>query len=167
VGKNAKVIVGQPNGDSRTQYNLKQAHTRNDNETTQRIMVLEGRPALIATGKSIPVKEYSTIIAGGVVHDRTTTRYEDATTGFYARARLHGDRVTIEISPHMKQLRNTGKGFDIQYADTVISGQLGEWLAVGGNIDNRSTAGNGLTRHYKTRGESQNQIYLKVEELKN
>ncbi|PLY16780.1 MAG: hypothetical protein C0631_02365 [Sedimenticola sp.] len=166
VGKNAKVIVGQPTSNDGVRFNVKDVRTRNHLDSTQKIMTLEGSPAFIATGQSVPVKEHSTHFSRGTFHDSTSIRYEEATSGFYALPRLHGDRVTIDITPHMKKPQESSKGFDIQSASSVVSGRLEEWIPLAGSSGNSSRFGSGVSRNRTTLSSDDRQIYLMVEEVR-
>ena len=127
-------------------------------------MATEGKPAFIATGKSIPITEQSTYISRGRIRQDTTTRYRDATGGFYVIPQLNGDQVTLRISTHMDKPEQDGS-FDIQRVDTAISGRLGEWIPIGG-VDEGSNQSGGSTLHrYSTTNQDDRQIYLLVKEV--
>ena len=166
VGNNAKVIVGQPKGDNGIQYRLKQSDTKALGAVTQQIRTLEGRPAFIATGQSVPIKERSRVIVQGRIYDNTSTRYEDATTGFYALPRLQGNRVTLEISPHRREYNSGDRHFETQQASTVVSGRLGEWIQIGGVNSRVDQSRSGISRSHSTQISSDQQIFLRVDEIR-
>lgn len=129
--------------------------------TIQSIRVLEGNPAYIAVGQSIPIRG-STGADG-----REYVEYRDVVTGFYATPRVRGQRVTVALSTSADTVSNRVSGAArIQRADTVVSGELGEWIEVGsisGTGDNQET---GIIFFRSNRSDSQRTIYLKVDEVR-
>ena len=60
----------------------------------QTFRVIEGEPAFIATGESVPIQVQN---AGGNTQGRPV-EYHNVVSGFYAVARLQGDRVTVQLA---------------------------------------------------------------------
>jgi len=166
IGEHVTVEAGDNTKNNSLRLRARTHHTRRDHDITQHIQTLEGKAAFITTGKLIPIQEQSTYISRGKIHQQQTTRFQDATTGFYVTPRLNEDRVTLQISPHMNQATKTNGTLEIQQAHTTLSGQLGEWIAVGGAQQNSNQRGTGLTRYRSTQTEDNSQIYLLVEEIK-
>jgi type II secretory pathway component HofQ len=166
IGEHVTVEAGEKANSNTLRLSARTRHTRRDNDISQHIQTLEGKAAFIATGKIIPIQEQSTYIARGRIHQQQTTRFQDATTGFYVTPRLNEDRVTLQISPHMHQATRPNGTLEIQQASTTLSGRLGEWIAVGGAQQSSNQHGTGLTRYRSTQNESNSQIYLRVEEIK-
>jgi hypothetical protein len=167
VGKQGKVIVGEPIGagdESRIRYQIQRSTTRSHRDITQTIQVLEGHPAFIASGKAFPIKEHSTVIAGRVVHRQRTTRYREATTGFYVIPYLQGSQVNLYISPHRQQPGPLPGTFDVQYADTVVSGSLGEWILVGSTATTGNDRNSDILSRHKATSADESAIYLLVQE---
>ncbi len=164
VGKDAKVAVGQKGPEGVRVY-ARSAGTRSDLNATQQIRTVEGKAAFIASGQSVPIEEETTYAAGGVLHHQTTTTYHDATTGFYVVPRLVGDRVTLEISPHMERPGTRYGEYEIQQAHTVVSGRLGEWITIGGTTQTGGTEQSDILRSASTRGREDRTIQLLVEEI--
>lgn len=94
------------------------------------VRVTEGTEAYIETGQQIPFVSGAWVgpigVAGGV-------EYRATTTGFYVVPRVRGESVVIEVSP-FKNSRSDASGGNIntQSASTTITGQVGEWLLIGG-----------------------------------
>jgi len=107
------------------------------------LRISEGSEGYIETGESIPYFSGSYwrggrhgLVGGGV-------DYKDINTGFYVLPRIHGEQVTMDVSPYKQsQSRQRGGDIETQSASTRITGQLGEWLAIGGIT--------GQTRRYNT-----------------
>jgi type II secretory pathway component GspD/PulD (secretin) len=112
----------------------------------QRIQVLEGGRAFIASGRSTPI------------FDGSVTR--ETATGFEAVPRLFGDRVQVEIVQRRESLeRQSG-------LSTTVSARLGEWFEVGGTTEDAARRDRGLLSERASRGAESRRVWLKVEELR-
>jgi type II secretory pathway component GspD/PulD (secretin) len=164
LGKDIRVTAGENPPDDGVRYRIHSTNTRNKMDSNQHVRTLEGRPVFITTGRSVPITEATTTIAGNVVHQQQTTRYKDVTTGFYATPRLQGDRVILAISSHMEREGHEHRSYDIQRTNTTVSGNLGEWISVGGTSNSGSGENQGLLHNRSTRDSDEHSIYLLVEE---
>ena len=164
VGKNTKIIVGRPTDEDSVKLTARKSTTRSDLDVTHRVQTLEGYPAFIATGKAVPIHSYRRYRGSPYPGGELSTQYRNVTTGFYVTPRLNGDRVTLEVSPHMERLGRMERTFDIQRASTVVSGSLGEWIAIGGTARSGGGDGTGIARSVTTRNRQQRDIFIRVEE---
>jgi hypothetical protein len=107
-------------------------HTRRDQDVTQKVQTLEGSPAFINTGRSVPIHNYS----AGRRARGSYTYYRDAVTGFYVVPRLNGDQITLAIHQRATTPSHDypqhDMQFELQEAQTVVSGRLGEWITIAG-----------------------------------
>jgi hypothetical protein len=165
VDKHAKVIVGNPGNDNTVRYQIRDSQTKSNLDATHRLQVLEGHSAFIATGQSVPIPEQTTTINNNTVHQQITTRYKNVTSGFYVIPRLNGEQVTLEISPQMNRPGSRQGNYDIQQAQTMVSGKLGEWIAIGGINQQVRQANQGLLRETQTINRDDRSIELLVEEI--
>lgn len=133
---------------------------------SQQVQVVEGGRAFINVGTSVPVPLREVLMGPGGAVVSETVVYRDIGTGFYAEPQLAGDNVTLTISPTHDTPGRYGPGSaNIQRLTTTVSGRLGEWIDLGGSVEERSGESSGLTR-YSTRGESRGRrVQLRVEEL--
>jgi len=156
------VNVGVESDDSQANVRVWSTRGRDDEVGVQRVQTTEGQEAFIQTGQSVPVGER--VITYGTVAD--TVRYQDVSTGFYVTARVSGDAVSLEVSPHSARLSPQGGGrIDYQAASTVVSGRLGEWIPLGGSQEDGTSSGRGTV--YSTRRDANvnRAILVKVTEL--
>jgi hypothetical protein len=65
----------------------------------------------------------------------------------------------------MNRFNKANNTLEIQQANTIVSGQLNEWIAVGGSVQNPKQRSTGLTHYQSTKTEENRQIYLLVEEI--
>ena len=143
---------------------VRSAETR---ETLQTVQVLEGNRAFIAVGQSIPGQNHATVTAGGVVAGNDYTEYRDVVTGFYATPRVRGDRVTVALSTSADTVRGRETGAaQIQRANTIVSGRLGEWIEVGSVSQSADKRETGIISYNSGASADQRRIYLKVEEVR-
>lgn len=81
--------------------------------------------------------------------------------------RVNGEQVTLSISPQRERLDPTGGGaIDTQSVQTTVTGQLGEWIDLGGvNQGYRDESEVNLTptRRYGTEARG---LFVKVEEIR-
>lgn len=167
--RSGKVVTTVGRDDPREQAGAEVRITRTDalrdDRNTQQLQVLEGTPAFIEIGESVPVAEPGFILAPQPIIYNSIS-YKDLTTGFSVLPRVHDDEVTVEITPHRAVLSREGGGkIDIQASHTTVSGKLGEWLDLGGAVQRQSSAEGGIV--YSTRGLSseQSRVLIKVEKL--
>jgi hypothetical protein len=96
-----------------------------------------------------------------------TTEYRDANTGFYATPRVSGEVVTLDLAPRQQRFSGLPSDRRVETAGitTQVSGQLGEWIRVGGSSTaNRSDTSGPLT--WGTRSdEASYSVWVKVEEV--
>lgn len=166
TGKEARrgrgLNVGVDSGDAQANVRVWGTRGRDDAVGIQRIQTTEGQEAFIQTGQAVPVGERFN--AYGAVAD--TVRYQDIGTGFYVTARVSGDAVSLEASPHSARLSpQGGGGIDYQAASTVVSGRLGEWILLGGSQEDGTFSESGTV--YSTRRDENidRAILVKVTEL--
>lgn len=126
------------------------------------VRVTEGTEAHIETGEKIPYFSGTNwIVPKGVVGG---IEYRDVATGFYVLPRLHGDKVTLQVSPFKNSRSNTGGGnIETQHASTTISGPIGEWLLIGGVTEQLKRSQSGIGTQISTQGRNNEGIWIKVD----
>lgn len=144
---------------------IRSTNTRRDTDFLQRIQTLEGRAAYIATGQSVPIHEPSVQVHGNRVYAQDRVYYRDATTGFYVIPWIHGESVTLTLNQHADQSGTGDQQLTLQHAETSLSGQLGEWLVVGGSQESGSNRTTGLDKMTRTRDRDERHIELRVTEV--
>lgn len=140
--------------------------TRDEGAVLQQVQTLEGRAALIRTGESVPVGERYVVVGPAGAGPADTVRYLDVTSGFWVLPRVSGDQVTLEVSPYSARLAERGAGVvDVQRAETVVSGRLGDWIVVASTAHTEASASAGVAHSTRRRGELGRLILVRVEEL--
>ena len=133
----------------------------------QMVQTIDGGQAFIQIGRSLPLPMRQLIVGPGGAIVNETVVYRDIGRGFYASPRVNGQRVTLEISQQSESLEGNHPraGISQQRLSTTVSGQLGEWIELGGG--GRQSAGNqGGSFSISTSDARDNRaIWLMVEEV--
>jgi type II secretory pathway component GspD/PulD (secretin) len=106
---------------------------QSDDLNTFRVQGVEGQPSFIQAGTSVPI-QYRTLtgVPGNYAY-ADAIEYRDATSGFYVLPRLHGDQVTLLVSPFMSDvIPGRVPSFEVQNVETTATGRIGEWIPLGG-----------------------------------
>lgn len=164
VGNDAKVVVGRAEPGSSVRYRVRGGSIQSNRDIVQRLQVLDGHPAFIAVGRQLPVEIYHTEGHPSDINGGRNTIYQPATTGFYILPRTTGDRVTLQVSPHMVR-QQQGQGFDFAQASTLLSGRLGEWLSLGGTTGSGYAGDRRIGTNAGSADRQDTAISLRVEEL--
>ncbi|WP_373184858.1 secretin N-terminal domain-containing protein [Halopseudomonas sp.] len=155
------IIVGDPGVTN--QARIIRRETRGRNDGVRQITANEGYPVLIQSGKSVPLTTTTTDAYGRILQQ---TQYQDVTQGFYATVRLNGDQATITLSANNNRLNSDDdRVIDVQQADTVVTGRVGEWITVGTLGDTARSNNQDIGQRLRTRNENEGSIRLMVERL--
>ncbi|MCZ6803214.1 MAG: hypothetical protein O7D86_04580 [Proteobacteria bacterium] len=167
IGNEGTIIQGSDSNGNVIRYRHLQTRSRIEDRNVFRIQILEGNPAYITTGQSVPVPSQTTVVTGGAVVVQDGVEYRDVTSGFYVLPRLQGDNVTLLVSPQLSRVDpHQSAVFDIQNIETTVSGRPGEWMTVGGATQHFSSDNKRNTISTKRRGQEQHTVLIKVEEIK-
>jgi hypothetical protein len=148
-------------GDSAVRGSVASTHRRLSDKPVHQLRVSEGSPGYIETGETIPFFSGATWMGG---RQHTGVDYRDVTTGFYVLPRVHGEQVTLEISPHKDALSRSHAGaIDTQRASTRITGRLGQWIAIGGVTEETSRSTTGIGTHRSTQSRSSDSIWIRAD----
>lgn len=134
----------------------------------QQIQVLEGSAAFIEIGQSLPVAE-RTVEGGGIVDPRlyNSITYKNVTTGYSILPRVNGSTVTLEIAPQRATPSAQGGGsIDITQMHTTVSGKLGEWIDIGGAVQEQSADSSEILSSTRSLRNEEHHVFVKVEEVK-
>jgi len=153
--------------DSNIRYRTLNSTSRTDDRNTFRVQTLEGQPAYINQGQSIPVGSSTTVITENGVVVNQSTDYYDVGSGFYVLPRLNGDQVTLLAATELSSIKPDGHATTrVQGLETTVTGRLGEWMELGG-IDqsfNRGRRQNFTSSNIH--GQELRTILIKVDEIK-
>ena len=151
-----------------------------DERVDQTVQVLEGNPAQISVGQSVPITAQSVTrsVFGATVSEGVT--YRDVQTGFFVIARLNGERVSLEIN-QVAQTVGSGSGlarrtapevsgqpapqFSGQRISSQLAGRLGEWIDLGGTSQDASASRDRVYSSTQAARRDNRRVWVKVDEL--
>ena len=138
-----------------------------DDRNTFKVQALEGRPAFINQGQSIPVDSSTAYVTQhGVVVNQSTDYYETG-SGFYVLPRLNGNQVTLLAATDLSRVQPGGHPTaNVQGVETTVTGKLGQWMELGG-ID--QSFNHGARQNFSSssvRGQELSTVLIKVDEIK-
>lgn len=163
----AGATVQGSRGDDRVRARVLDTRSKDGGHSVQTVQVLEGNAAFIRVGESVPIQNRTTVIGPGGAAISENTEFRNVEQGFYAQPRVNGDRVTIQISAQRDAVldRNTG-ATRIQRVGSVVSGRLGEWIELGGVVENADRVDSGTVTYRSGSSTDQRRTFLKVDELR-
>lgn len=133
----------------------------NSGSHTSQVRTLDGREATIHMTLKIPIVVPRVDHFGfGHSHSQSVS-FQNVTTGFRVLPRSNGDRVTLSVQPQLSSLQPGG--IQVQQTSTTVSGRLGEWIEVGGLVQESSGESSGILQWRQGREKEDRSIYLKVE----
>lgn len=140
--------------------------TLGEADRSERVQTIEGHPAFIRSGESVPVPTWQAYGGGPLPFVERGIAYRDAVSGFYVTPRLAGDEVVLEIARHAVQ---AGPGDPPVFAGQEVAATLrvrpGEWVTLGSVSGSAVQNRRGITGHYATRRASDTTIEVMVEVL--
>jgi type II secretory pathway component GspD/PulD (secretin) len=143
--------------------NIASTRGRLQDNPVHQLRVTEGSAGYIETGQSIPYFSGARWLAPGAVAGGID--YRDVTTGFYVLPRIHGEQVTLQVSPFKQSLSNQrGGDINTQSARTTVSGPLGEWLPIGGVTEQTQQSYSGIGSYASTHSRNNTSIWIKAEQ---
>ena len=159
-GRVGGVVIGDGSG-----TRIIRRQTAERDSSVQTLRVLEGQTALIRTGESVPYAQPGLILLprGGLV--TSGVDYRDVERGFLVRPRVGGDdRVQLEISQvHEREARAGGGRIEFQRVDTVLSGELGEWIRIAGAEEQQDLSGQRILGTRREQRDGEMDIYVRVD----
>lgn len=151
----------------RTHVRTRQRNYSNRLNDTYQLRVIEGQPAFILTGQVVPYRQRNYYGYPHYPSVHNSIIFRDISSGFQVLPRLKGRRVTLEIRPLNETLDVRGDGrTNVQRATTYISGQVGEWLTLGGADETFLQDSSGVVYRTGRDSRQQNVIQVKVELVK-
>ncbi|MHB8535969.1 MAG: hypothetical protein ACYDBW_11070 [Sulfuricaulis sp.] len=145
-------------------YSANDRSTTSGNSNTQTVMALDGQPAYIQVGQSVPYVKKILDLSQNRVTITQGVEYHDVTTGFEVVPHVHGDRVRIEITPRLATRQNPTTGLvRFQELSTTVDVRLGEWIDLGAILGNRSQVGRAILDSTATQSGERRTVRIKIE----
>lgn len=167
ISNEGTIIQGQDSDGNVIRYRTLETRSNIEDRNVFRIQTLEGHPAHINVGNSVPIPTQSAVVTGAGVVVQNGVEYRDVTSGFYVLPRLQGENVTLLVAPRLSRV-TPGQAaiFDIQEVETTATGRLGEWIEIGGTTQHYNNDSRANVIRTKQRGQEARNVLIKVEEIK-
>ena len=167
VQQQSVIISSRDSSGNVINYQTGNSEQSDDNRNAYSIQTLEGEPAFIRSGLSVPITNQTAYVNSNGVVVQDTVEYRDATSGFYVLPRLSGDRVTLMIAPQTSSV-NPGSlpSFNIQNVQTTVSGRLGEWIEIGGLSQSSQRNSQSILSGRTNQRQDSRTVLIKVEEIR-
>ena len=162
TNQNAAGSITYSTNNGSVSLNSTSTRIRLEDNPIHQIRVTEGAEGYIETGKQIPYFSGTNWVVPGSVAGGI--EYKDVTTGFYVLARIHGDNVTLHVSPFKNSLSSArGGSIETQYANTTLTGRVGEWLLIGGVTEQLERSQSSTGSYSSTQSRNNESIWIKVD----
>jgi hypothetical protein len=163
-GERGAEVRGAVGGGGVVTARIHDSRSANETRLEHRIQAIEGTPAFIQIGQSVPTTN-RTVTQGPLGATVTeSVAYRDATTGFEVVPRVVGDRVILDISPR-RDTPAGGGAIAVQRMVSTASARLGEWFELGGAAQDESRPGSGLVAGTSALRQDVRRVWVKVEEI--
>ncbi len=181
IGDDTRVIVGdRPPRKEGTRVRINKNERARENDTQQKVRVVEGGKAFISAGELRPYKDRIILHHRYGVSIYDNIDYQDITSGFYVSPQLTGNgNVTMHIQPYFRSANDESNGgnsryrdsyygsnygsIDVQEADTTITAKLGQWVQIGGVDTDAKSRDKGILSTSRSATDRQSSIYIKVD----
>lgn len=161
--RGASVSGSVGGGDARVGANVYDSRSARDEHIASQVQALEGNPAYISTGQSVPVQG-SVITPYGTME--STTTYHNIASGFYVTPRVSGDRVFLDIETQRAAPGRYGAGSaNVQQTGNAVSGRLGEWIQLGGIDQSAARSESGILYGSSAARSATSSVWVKVDEI--
>ena len=160
----ASAVVSTQGAAARLQ--AQEERSRAAERVDQRVQVLEGGRAVIATGQTRPVPHTEILGSPGTQVRRQTVIVQDIATGYEVVPRVSGNTVFLEIAPQRQApgpIPGSVQGYG---AATTASGRLGEWFELAGIAEARARDDRGLLAGSSARATESRRIWVRVDEVR-
>lgn len=159
---NVEIIAGRGEHHGQDRLRIFRRSSGSNDGSLQQVQATEGYPAQIMAGQNLPITYRGRDAYG---YPRHYQEYREVSRGFEVIASVQGEQVVLSIRSQQDRLGRQPGVIDTQYADTRLSGRLGEWIELGGIEESRTLEHSEiLSRQTGTQHQGQT-LRIKVELL--
>lgn len=155
----------QPGKGNHAHITINRGTLGNNRNGQQEVRAVEGQPAFIATGESLPVIQRQQYFDRyGNLVQTSNTDFKDVVRGFYVTARLQGsDRVHIRINYQNDNISHDKDSFiDTARLTTSLSGRVGEWITLGAVAESNQQLQSGFLQNRQNTKTSTGHYRIKI-----
>ena len=144
-------------------FNIDSGRSSMQRGSEQFLTVLDGERAFVRVGQSVPFTQQWMVLTAQYLNLHQTTEFHDITTGFAVRPRYIGNQVEVEITPRIARLNAAGF-IDFDELTTTVRAARGEWLDIGGLMQNRDQVSREIFSHSQREEGNSTRLRIKVDE---
>jgi len=161
------VISAEDDDGNVIRYQNRDSVSRSTDNNMFTVHATEGYPALINTGQSIPVPNRTAYATPDGVVVTDSVEYINADSGFYVLPRLNGNQVTLLVAPRLTRVApGRVPVLDVKDVQTTATGQLGEWIELGGINQSFRDSNRETLSSSNVSGNELHSVLIKVDEIK-
>jgi len=143
---------------------IKTTHTRQSisrsNPNNFKVRAVEGTWSQIQIGRKVPYYSSSYRTPYG---RKNSVELVDVSSGFEVYPTLNDNHVTLKVRPYNSSLNRANPGqINIRSVDTIITGKVGQWIYLGGVINQINEQNSGFIHSSKRRSELDTGYRIKV-----
>ena len=163
IGASATIASGD---DSRVTLHAGRSESSSGERVDQRVQVLEGGRAFMATGTSRPLRQRQQVRTPGGTVTSETTVIQDLATGFEVVPHVSGGNVILDIDPQRETPGALPGSARVTRMASSVSGPLGEWFEIGAAVEASARDARGILSSDAARAGAARRIWVKVEEIR-
>ncbi len=163
-GRSAGAVVAAGSGGVAVGGHVAQGKGTETSDDVHYVRALEGTPAWITLGESVPIPTTVVAPAPGGATVVSGTAWQQVDRGFWVVARVAGDRVTLEIETALDRARPEGV-VQTQGVSTTVSATLGEWISLGEIAREEEARGSGILYAGQSQRSELRSVQVRVDAL--
>jgi len=138
----------------------------NRQQTTESFLrVLEGEAALLVIGREVPFTTQMAAVAGRHRGFSRTIEYKSVTTGFWVRPKILGQRIFLEVSPHMMAQGPQGEEtLEFQELNTTVELPPGQWVDLGQQLQQADEISSSIMRLQTHNSQGEGRVWIRVDD---
>lgn len=135
----------------------------------QFLQVLDGEEGYLTIGREVPFTRELAVLAGRHLAVTQRTDFRQVSTGFRVRPQLLGDRVQLELTPHMSGLNSPNNDGDLTFRSLTsrVVVPLGQWFNLAGHLETRDEVSQAILARNLGAGQSRSQVHIRVDVTNN
>jgi type II secretory pathway component GspD/PulD (secretin) len=153
---------GAPRSNSGVDVRIDSRTTTTRNRSSEYLNVMDGAPAFIVVGQSVPVTEIWTSYMRRYAQVRQTVQYRDIVTGFSVVPREIGSQVELQITPRIASPAG-GDAIEFETLATTVRAVPGAWLNLGGTMQERDEVSRAILSGRQGATSSSGELWVLVE----
>jgi hypothetical protein len=136
--------------------------TTTRSRSSEYLHVMDGAPAFIAVGQSVPLTEVWISHMRRYAQVRHTVQYRDIMTGFSVVPRASGNEVELQITPRISSLAGDDV-VEFETLSTTVRAVPGTWLNLGGTMREHDEVSRAILVGRQAASSSSDQLWVLVE----